>query len=50
MKKEYILFSHDGDYFYYTHQQAEQGKLIHGGYISKNKLFENQILIRGVCA
>ena len=43
-KKLFILFSNDGEFYYKTRTSAEKGQVIHGGYISRDKLFHNQKL------
>ena len=46
-KKPYILFSPEGEYFYETYEQASHGQKIHGGCVTKQKLYSNQSLSLG---
>lgn len=45
--KPYILFSNNGNFYYFTREEAEEGQKIHGGYISFRKLFSDQKIYRG---
>ena len=46
--KNYILFSTSGEFFYYTYPDAVKGQEIHGGYISTQPLYKEQVLVKGV--
>lgn len=46
-KKQYILFSKNGEYFFTNLKKAEECKKIHGGYISTYKLFSTQKIVKG---
>lgn len=46
-KKQYILFSKNGEYFFTNLKKAEECQKIHGGYISSSKLYSTQEIVKG---
>ena len=46
-KKQYILFSKNGEYFFTNLKKAEECKKIHGGYISSGKMYSTQAIVKG---
>ena len=40
----YILFSPHGDFYYFNKRLALAGQKIHGGYVSRKRLYHDQVL------